>query len=145
MDIINQVKNLKLTKDQYVVVGSGIMAMHGLKEIHDIDIVVSPEIFEGCKNKGWKTMHYTYPDKPGEIYLKQGDIELYTDVNCRNFNPTLQELLSKAEYFSGIPFICLDDLIKFKTEYNRPKDHKDIELMENYLRAKRSSPVDLVQ
>lgn len=134
MNIIAQVKALKFPPGQYIVVGSGIMAMHGLKEANDIDLVVSPEIFESSKNEGWESVPYTYPDKLGKFYLQKADIELYLDVNHGElFRPSLEELLERAEVFSEIPFLSLNDLLKFKKSYNRPKDLNDVRLIEKFL------------
>ena len=132
--IINLVKSLSLPQDKFIVVGSGIMTMHGLKDAHDIDLVVSPEILKSYSKKtDWETKYYAYPEEIGKTYLQNSDLEMYLDVNYGNFNPTLDELLGRAEYFDDIPFISLEDLIKFKTEYNRPKDHIDIQKIKTYL------------
>ncbi|MDP1624872.1 MAG: hypothetical protein Q8L64_03800 [bacterium] len=133
MNVIESVKKLNFPSDEYIVVGTGIMAVLGLKESHDIDIVVSPRLFELSKSNGWLETPYTYPDKIGQIYLKKDDMELYLDVNCGQFNPTLNELLSRKEVFDDINFISFGDLLRFKKEYNRPKDAKDIALIEKHL------------
>jgi len=134
-ELIAKVKNLGFPKEKYVVAGSAIMVMHDLKETKDIDIVVSAELFNSCIKDQWEKIPYTYPDKLGQIWLKKDDIELYLDVNHgEQFRPTLEELLSRAEYFGEIPFLSLNDLLKFKKSYNRPKDQNDIQLIEEYLK-----------
>ncbi len=134
MNILAEVKSLNFSANGYIVVGSGIMVMHGLKEPHDIDLVVSPEVFNNAQKEGWGQVPYTYQDKLGKFYLRKMDIELYLDVNHgESFRPTLEELLSRAEYFDGVPFLSFEDLIKFKKSYDRPKDRVDIKLIEEYL------------
>lgn len=137
-NVLERVKSLNLPEGQYVVAGSAIMAMHGLKETKDIDIVVSQEIFDSySKDDTWEKVPYTYEDRLGKIWLKKDEFELYIHVNYgEQFRPTLGDLLSKAEYFDGVPFICLEDLLKFKKAYNRPKDQNDIRLIEEYLMKK---------
>jgi hypothetical protein len=141
MDIIKEIKKLDFPADKYVIVGSGPMAVRGLKEAHDIDIVVEPDLFEKCKADGWKEMPWTY-EKIGQIYLKRDDIELYLDVNCGDFNPTTEELIKRADVIEGIPFITLEDMLKFKRAYNkaynREKHRKDIGITEIYLRKQKS-------
>jgi hypothetical protein len=133
MNVIEEVKKLNFPVDQYVIVGSGPMAVRGLKEAHDVDIVVTQELFEKCKANGWKNILWTYPEKIGQIYLKQNDIELYLDVNCADFNPTTKELIERADVIEGVPFINLEDMLRFKRAYNREKDSKDIKITETYL------------
>ena len=135
MDIIAKVKALDFPEDEYIVVGSGIMDMYKLKQAHDIDIVVSKNLFQKCKKKGWDSVSYTYQEKLGQDYLQKGDIELYLDVNCgEKFRPTLEELLNRKKVFEGIPFIGIRDLLKFKKSYNRPKDKDDIKIIEAFLK-----------
>jgi hypothetical protein len=121
-----------------VIVGSGLMAVRGLKKAHDIDIVVAEDLFEKCKADGWKIMPWTY-EKIGQIYLRNNDIELYLDVNCADFNPTTEELIKRADVIEEIPFISLPDMINFKKvyNYNKEKHLKDIETTEAYLREQK--------
>ncbi|MEN9342388.1 MAG: hypothetical protein RIQ54_644 [Candidatus Parcubacteria bacterium] len=88
MNIIEEVKKLNFPIGQYVIVGSGPMAVRGLRDAHDIDIVVTRELFETCKANGWEAVPWTYPEKIGQIYLRKNYVELYLDVNCADFNPT---------------------------------------------------------
>jgi hypothetical protein len=136
MDIFKEVKKLNFPSDSYVVVGSGHLVALGLKEGHDIDIVVTKDLFEKCKKEGWKQVKWTYPDKLGHTYLRKGNVELYLDVNKGSFNPTTKELLKRAVVINGVSFASLEYILKFKKEYNKvnPKHLKDIELIEKYLK-----------
>jgi hypothetical protein len=136
MDIIfKKIKALDFPNQEYIVAGSCIMDIHGLKQAQDIDIVASERLFKECTESGeWNIIPCTYKEKIGQVRLEKDDIEIQLNVNCGNeFTPTLNELLSRAEYFEGIPFVCLEDLLKFKKSYDRPKDHIDIKLIEEYL------------
>jgi len=137
MNIIEEIKKLDFPVGQYVIVGSGPMAVRGLKEAHDIDIVVTREFFEKCKASEWEVMLWTYPEKIGQIYLRKNNVELYLDVNCGDFNPTTEELIKRADLFEEIPFIALKDMLEFKKAYNREKHRKDIEIAETYLREQK--------
>lgn len=122
---------------EYVVVGSGPMAARGIRDAHDIDIVVAEKLFEKCRRDSWEQVPWTYPEKLQHIFLKRGIVELYLDVNCESFNPTTEELIARADIINGIPFASLGDVIQFKKGYNRPKHDRDIELIETYLKNSR--------
>lgn len=132
MNIFEDIKKLKFPQGQYIIVGSGPLVARGIRETNDIDIVVSPELFEKCKKDWWEQLPRTYPDKIGQIYLRHGYIELFLDVNCGDFNPTLAELLQRADIIQGISFVSLEDVIKFKKAYNKPKHIQDIKMIEQY-------------
>ena len=132
MNIFEEVKKLNFSIGKYVVVGSGTMAAHNIRQAKDIDIVVVEELFSKCANNGWKEK--MRPN--GKKGLKRGNIEVYLDVNYGNYNPKTQDLIRNAEIINGIPFLRLEDLIKFKKEYNREKDIQDIQLIERHLKTK---------
>jgi len=131
MNVIEKVRALNFPDGEYVVVGSGILGAKNIREIHDVDIVASPGLFERCKSGGWEQMPWTY-EKIGQIYLRKAGCELYLDVNCKDFNPTLQELIQRSEMIEGIPFASFEDTVNFKRAYGKPKHLKDIELIERY-------------
>lgn len=137
MNIVQEIKNLNLPIGNYVVVGSGILIAHKLKEGHDIDIVVSKQLFEKCKSEGWDQIPWTYEDKIGNNYLRKNNVELYLDVNKGDFNPSLEELLLSAEIIDDVPFASFQDILKFKKEYSKvnPKHLTDIVLIEDYLKT----------
>lgn len=138
--LISIIKSLNLPEGRYIVAGSASIAIHDLKDAHDIDIVVSPEVFDAYKSRGFEEIHYTYPDKVGQSYLKKviegQEVELYLDVNCKDFNPTLEELLSRKQVYEGINFIAVEDLLRFKLQYGRPKDQFDIDLIKKFFSQK---------
>lgn len=131
MEIFKEMKKLNLPSDKYVVVGSGIMAALGIKKANDIDLVVTKDLFKVLSEQDWQKIK-----RPnGEPGLEKGKVAAYLDVNCGNFNPTTEELIKDAEIIHDIPFISLRTLVKFKEEYGREKDKKDIDLINKYLES----------
>lgn len=138
MDIIQEVRKLDFPVGKYVVVGSGPLAVRGLKEARDIDIVVTEDLFERCISDGWDILPWTYPEKIGQSYLRRGIVELYLDVNCGDMNSTIAELIGRAELIDDVPFITVSDMIRFKRAYlcNNPKHERDILVAERYLKER---------
>ena len=134
MNILEDIKRLEFPQGQYIIVGSGPLVVRGIRETNDIDIVVSPELFEKCKQDWWEQLPRTYPDKIGQIYLRHGYVELFLDVNCADFNPTREELVQRADIIEEIAFASLEDMIKLKQSYNKPKHWEDIKRIEKYLK-----------
>lgn len=125
MKILQKIKELNLPNDQYVIIGSGTMNVLGIREAQDIDISVTKELFNELKERGeWE--EYEKYEKP---FLKK-DI---FDVNKQLFFDTVEEVNRSALFIEDIPFMNLDELIKFKTAMGREKDFKDIELIKEYL------------
>jgi hypothetical protein len=138
MDIIQEVRKLDFPVGKYVVVGSGPLAVRGLKEARDIDIVVTEDLFERCISDGWDILPWTYPEKIGQSYLRRGIVELNLDVNSGDMNLTIAELIGRAELIDDVSFITVSDMIRFKRAYlrNNPKHEQDILVAERYLKER---------
>ena len=132
--ILEEIKKLKFPKGHYIIVWSWPMIVRNIRESNDIDIVVSNKLFEKCKQDNREQISWTYPDKLWQIYLRKNNIELYLDVNCGSFNPKLEELIERSDLIGDIPFVSLDDIIKLKKAYNKPKHLEDIKKIERYLK-----------
>lgn len=129
-NVSDEIKSLNFPLGKYVVVGSAVLAAHNIRAARDIDIVVTPDLYEKCKHDGWETHWHT----TGQRYaLHKENVEVYLDVNCNPFNPTTAELIERADIIDGIPFISLIDLLQFKRAYGRLKDKPDVKLIERYL------------
>ena len=131
MTIFEEVKKLNLPVDQYAVVGSGVMSAHGIRPHHDVDLIVTKNLFEVLKNNRWQSV----PNR--NSILKKDNYEVDADYKYGEYQPNHEELIRNAEIIESVPFISLSELIKFKKALGRDKDKKDIELIEQYLIKKK--------
>lgn len=124
-DVIAGIQALGLPADQFVVVGGASMAIRGLRETFDIDLVVTQWLFDQLVARGW-------PSKPrpnGQPGLKLGNVEAYLDVTTPTCAPDVEWLLANADVEAGIRLVDLDTLIAWKRAYGREKDAMDVELL----------------
>ncbi len=128
-EVISKVKTLNLPKDLYVVFGSCPMAIAGIRETGDIDMLVSEEIFAKLKKAGWQELYKGPDDKP----LTHDCFEAHSNWDFSPYNPTLKHLLLTATVVDGVPFASLEEVRKWKFASARPKDLTDIKLIDEYL------------
>lgn len=128
-EILKKVAALHFPEGSYVVFGSAPMAMAGLREAKDIDFLVSQEMFEDLKQRGWQERDKGGLDKP----LVYEDFEAHPNWNFSSYSPTLEQLLATADVVDGIPFAALSEVRKWKAASARPKDGVDVELIDRYL------------
>ena len=128
-EIIAKVKTLNLPKNSYVVFGSCPLAVAGIREANDIDLLVSKDIFEKLRKDGWKE-RYKNPD---DIPIVHDVFEAHKSWGFSSSSPTLKHLLSGATIVNNVPFASLEEVRKWKVESTRPKDLIDIELIDTYL------------
>ncbi|MFA5086060.1 MAG: hypothetical protein WC468_00465 [Candidatus Paceibacterota bacterium] len=129
-ELLKRVKDLGLPLGEYAVFGSGPMGVRGLREMHDIDLIVSDKIFDEYSEKpGWMIKEiYGYRD-----WLKNDDLEIEMGRDWHE-GRDVEKMIREADMIDGLPFVELDYLVKWKKFFGREKDLKDVELIEEFLK-----------
>ena len=132
MNIIKAVKKLKLPLGEYVVVGGGILEALSIRGTNDVDIIVVPGLFDKLR----ESKKYKEEIRWNKMFLIGDDIEIGTKLDWENYSTTIEEAIRRATIIDGIPFLNLEETVKFKKAMGRDKDFKDIKLIEEYLKNK---------
>jgi hypothetical protein len=128
-EIIDKVKSLNLPAGEYVVFGAAPMAAAGLREANDIDFLVTPQLLEKIKQQPeWHQVHKGPKDEPYE----NGIFEVHANWDFSTYAPTLEHLLKTATYVDGVAFASLQEVRKWKAAWGRPKDLRDVALIDSY-------------
>lgn len=130
-DLFQRVKELKLPIGKYALFGSAPIGIRGFKDCHDINIVVTEDLWNEYKNKNWEIRVMPY----GSQYLWNDEIELWKDWEPGQWD--IKRLIREAEIIDGLPFVKLEYVIEWKKQNGREKDLKDIETIENFLRTQK--------
>lgn len=142
MTIAERVKALDFPFGEYVVVG-GAMEAHGIRPAHDLDIVVTPALFESLIQDGWPvcTCEGCVTDQQNgstRRMLKKPGVDILSDYSYKNeYRADTEELIRGADIIDGIPFVQLSELLKWKKAAAREKDLKDVVLLEEYIESKK--------
>ena len=128
--LIELVKSLGMPTKDFAIFGSGPMYPHGLKYLdRDIDII--------ARGDAWKVaVSFKPPVKEKHnlwdlVSLFNGKIEIFTGWAPGIWQ--VDKLIDSAEIFYGLRFVRLEKVLMYKKMLNRPKDKKDIALIEAYL------------
>lgn len=78
MNIFEELKKLEIPKEDFVVLGSGILSALGIREAKDIDLLVKPELFEKLKKDGWHYEVIEIEGKPRDMVSKD-DTQVFKD------------------------------------------------------------------
>jgi len=127
-DLFQKVREMKLPLGEYALFGSAPLGIRELKICHDIDIIVTPDLYNKYKKDGWEVE--TTPD--GSEYLGKDEIEIWQDW----WPPAswdLKKLIQEAEIINDLPFVKLEDVVKWKKMSGRKKDLGDLEIVEKFL------------
>lgn len=134
-EIIAKVKELGLPEGSYVVFGSCPLAAAGLREAGDIDMLVTTKLLRSLEAAGWKQVEKGRGDTP----FVHDVFEAHDNWDFSHYRPTLAGLLMTATVIDGVPFASLEEVRKWKAASGRPKDLKDIELIDACLAQRNST------
>ena len=128
-DVLAKIKTLHLPKGSYIVYGAAPFAIYGIRDVRDIDMLVSSELYEILEKKGWEKVQKGPKDEP----LTYDIFEAHNTWEFSPYAPTFEELLSRAVECEDVMFASLEDVRKWKEASGRPKDIIDLKLIDDYL------------
>jgi len=125
---INKLRRLNIPLNKALIVGSGTLALLGLKANDDLDLWVTKDAYNRMKNN--KKLH---PVKQhGRVFYvnKDQSIECSDSMPCTKGR--VEDYLKRAIVIYGFHFKSVDDVIAWKKCMGRPKDLEHIKLLEKY-------------
>lgn len=126
-DVIEIIKRLDLTKDEFVVIGGGVMEALGLRDTHGVDMVVSEAVYRRYRDEhAW---HEYIQDNGKRILVHHGYHMMRSWLG-----DDLRALLPSSKVIEGIRFMSPSRMIKTKRRLGRKKDLEDVKLLRAYLR-----------
>ncbi len=126
-------------KDSMVIMGSGPMAVHGIRENGDLDVLVSNEIWKKLikvedGGVGYTPSRYKRENSATEV-IKIGNVEIVNNFLGFNF----EDFQERTEEIGGYRYANLELVKDYKSREEtegligaRPKDRRDIEKIEKH-------------
>ncbi len=128
-ELIKKVRDLNILPGEFAIFGSGPMAVRGLKEANDLDVIVTKKVYDDFKKRrDWVEKSFNGGEK---YYLEQDKIELWNDWGPGEWN--IPQLIKTAEIIDALPYVNLKTVLQWKERNKRPKDLIDIEKIKTYL------------
>ena len=131
MDIFDEVRKINLPKGEYVIAGSGILGALGIREIGDVDVLVTPRLFDDLLAQGWKYQEVEVEGRRRQK-LTHGVCEAYKDFWYDGITRSVTDMIRDAVIIDGVPFLSLEELKVIKQHMGRDKDKRDIGLIEEF-------------
>lgn len=130
-NIFDRVRKVGLPAGEYAVFGSALMDVWGLRKSADLNIVVTPKLYNQLKKDGWEEKQHK-----GFKALLKGDAEVTTAQNQTDdgYDHDVMRLIKDAVFIDGLPFVKIEEVIACKTAYDRPKDREDLVKIKEYIK-----------
>ncbi len=136
MEILDRIRQIGLPDKEFIVMGSAILEVKGIRKANDLDIMIKKDLFETLK----KDTSWRYTHKIGSLgdtidLLDKDGVQLYFDVYGRaSFDFFFADPAFHIELVEGIYFTSLLSLLEVKSNWwNREKDKEDANLIREYL------------
>lgn len=104
MKYLDELKLLNLPAGKFAIFGSGPMAIRGIRESEDLDIIVKQDL--------WNTLVKKYPlllhNNP--TCLKIGHVEIYKD--WLELSDKINEMIDSAEIITNFPYVQLKYVVE---------------------------------
>lgn len=133
MNIFEELKKLEIPKEDFVVLGSGILSALGIREVGDVDILVHPGMFETLKNQGWQYKIIEIVGQKREM-ISRDNIQAFKDFWFDDKIFPVEEGFNRSVVIDGFNFISLQTLLEYKKTSTREKDAEDAVLIEEYIK-----------
>lgn len=128
-ELINKILSLKLPENEYAAFGSVPLALLGIRDSSDIDLIVSENIYNNLLNSGWVQNKW----ENGGVYLEKDDFQVTRNWKFDQYNPDIDKLIEDSVLISGVPCVKLEEVRKWKIAFGREKDLRDVNLIDEYL------------
>ena len=128
--MFDDLKGADLPAGEFLVTGSGPLGAKGIRQVNDIDIVVTTQLWEYLQSQyGAKiedgVKKIAIPETRIEV-LGKGSVYFGTEKEIRS-------RIQQAEIIDGLPFERLEKVSDIKRKLGRVKDLRDIKLIEEYI------------
>lgn len=130
--MIGRVKALGLPQGSFVVIGSGILAVLGIRQSSDIDLAVDGATYQALA----QSSEWTEEDTGHGVRLVSADGGVVEVWHNWHDTPegvwTVEELLRDAAVIDEVPFTSLERVRRWKEWRGREKDLRDVALIDEY-------------
>jgi hypothetical protein len=130
--ILGYLRQLNLPPDGYCLFGGCCLAIRDLRATEDIDLYVTKELYVKFKESGWQETN-----EPGRLLRVTTEVEgvrvdAFIDSIGEGWQPKIQQYLDNPEIIEDYKFMPLSELYEWKTHVRRPKDIRDIKLIDEF-------------
>ena len=130
MDIFDDLKRLGLPEGNFLITGSGPLGIKGIRQINDVDIVVTGQLWDNLESK----YGIIIQDGVKKISIPGTSIEVLGEGSAYfGDEEDIRSRIKQAENIDGMPFERREKVISIKRQLGRKKDLVDTELIEEFL------------
>ena len=120
---------LKIDPDEYLITGGAVLAIHGIRDCHDLDVVCSDELASELRER--------FPDALVRNFavcesMFLNNIEFMFNFKAENRPWSTEQQIAEADMIEGRRYQTLERVKFFKRLQSRPKDIEDIKIIEAY-------------
>ena len=123
-ELLRKLKRFNLPESKFAIFGSGPLGVRGLRQIRDLDVIVTNDL--------WAELSAKFPveDLGTHKRITLGNIEV---LSKPVLDFSAEDLIAEADVIKGTRFVTLERTLEWKKKMGRKKDIEDVNLIEKYL------------
>ena len=133
--VIEVVDHLGLSgpRREFAVFGGACLALNGIREAHDLDLFATKRVSRRLKSEGWRTERFSNGQNPHLLGSVLGlEVQIFSSWECIGWQPDIHGYINDPEITLGVPCMPLGDLMEWKLYTARPKDLRDLALVDHW-------------
>jgi len=129
--LLVEFRKLNLPDRKYIIYGSGPLGIRGIRDVHDLDVVVTNDLYKKLLKK------YLGKEKidKNKRFIKLNRIEIIPA--SYSLIKDIKKIIANADVIKGLRFVRLEDLLRWKKKMGRQKDFEDIKLIKDYIKNRK--------
>lgn len=133
--IIEAIDYLGLSKPrhEFAVFGGACLALSGVREAQDLDLFVTKRVYRRLTSDGWEKKSFSNGKNPHLVGSALGiEVQAFSGWDCLGWQPDIGGYLENPKLIRELPCMPLDDLMEWKRYTARPKDLRDLALVDGW-------------
>lgn len=130
-ELTKKVKSLELPTKDYAIFGSSRLYLCALSDtVHDIDIIARGQAWEKACTLG--PVESPISKRGDMVRLFDGEVEISNEWTYGPWD--IDNLIDTADKIDNLPYVTLENVLKWKIKRRGKNDDIDIKKLQNYLK-----------
>lgn len=132
--ITSVINELHLPVEEFVVFGGACLALRNIREARDVELFVTKNVIGSLvSGNSWESVFFAGRNHHLLGEVEGVEVQLFDSWDNDIWQPDIERYLMNPDYVAGIPCIPLVDVREWKLKTARPKDLRDVALIDEYL------------
>lgn len=134
--IIKVVEELGFPESEFAVFGGACLALRRIREARDLEVFVTDRVNDNLLcSEGWSQEDFAGGNQHLVGMILGLEVQVFSRWDSEGWQPKINSYIKEPEFVLDIPCMPIDELTAWKRATARPKDLRDLDLIEEWRRS----------